>query len=155
MNQWLVIALGVASAIALVKLGLLLGTGERQPSAAAPERYAPVEQVEAEADSSPSAEDWRPEHIPAALSVSTQIQAWIAWNGSVDLEYLTHYCEGSASALECLNDAAAQAGELAILLPRVVADPNVLLLLHQLDCIPTPAIGTLGELRECFQRALR
>ena len=36
-----------------------------------------------------------------------------------------------------------------------VADPNVILRLRQLDCIPTPAIGTMGELRECFQRALR
>ena len=154
MNKWLVIALGVMSAIALVELGLLLGTGERQPSAV-PERSAPVEQVEAEADSSPSTEDWRPEHLAAALSVIPQLQAWIAWNSSVEPEDFTHYCEGSASTLECINDAAAQAGELAILHSRVVADPNVILRLRQLDCIPTPAIGTMGELRECFQRTLR
>ena len=146
MSRWFAIPLVLISAIALVQIGVILGS------------RAPAAPQESQVDVAPEDQARRSDAVDldreaAIENARTQLGTWATWFRGSPAEELFRFCTRAASTSECMRvhgDLVSEAGSLL----RLYNNPDALARLGMAACVPPPEIHNLEELNTCLSSAL-
>ena len=140
MRRWIAIPLVLSSAIALVLAGIVLG-----------DRRSAVSQSTEDPD------------LGTLIYATAQLSSWADWLASSPTEEILSFCKQRPSAAQAIADCLRGSSVLirevnesidAVLLEKEY-NPDVILRLSNMDCIPPPGIRNLEALNECLSSVAR